>query len=145
MEQKEQTPQKMIDYVKEYILERLPEIEDNTSRRTYYSDVSQLVSDLCSYDLDNGTILMDEAKSLETICSWKYEAGQFLDMSLRARITSHNPFHRPGLFMVRLVSYGVNDLLTQAELPKMPFSLTRDYVKRISEAVNNVRDFTFNR
>ena len=99
--------QTFTDYVKEYISDNLGEKVDPASP---FRDVSALAYDICGYDLDNGTILMDEEKSLAAVCGWRLDAADFLDAH---PASAPNPFSSPGLFMTCMVRDGVEQVLSR--------------------------------
>jgi len=135
--------QTMLEYVKDYIQDKLPEIE---SQANTYASTAELAHDICSRDFDNGTILMNEKLALETICNWKYEAGAFIDALQSSGTACANPFWRPGLFHVALVEFGVADLLSQMKcFPEEPFTVSPETTAAINEELNDLTDFTFNR
>ncbi len=132
--------QPMIDYVKDYIADHIESVIG-----AFSGTPGDLACNICSYDIDNGTILMDENLSFETLCDWKYESGAFIYRSER----TPNPFWRPGLFMAHLVRFGVEDILGQLAdegvVPKDSFRLDRKLAQKILDALDGVEDFTFNR
>ena len=132
----------MFEYVKDYIQDKL---EDKDAFKALYANPAELAIDICSYDLDNGTILMDEDKSYKTITEWREESGQYLDEFAKNGIPPiTNPFFYPGRFMVLLVSYAVTDILSQMDcIPKEKFLLTRKLRKEILKELDTIERFDF--
>lgn len=129
----------MLDYVKEYIAYHLDERIEETQM---FSDPGEAAAALCSYDVMNGTILMDEKASLDTIVEWKEEAGALIE---KEDGNCPNPFWRPGLFMVHLVQFGVENVFRQ--LPclegKNTFRMDADLKRDILQQLEDVTRFTF--
>ncbi len=134
--------QTMLEYVKDYIQDKL---EETDAFKALYANPAELAIDICSYDLDNGTILMDEDESYKTITEWREESGQYLEVFTKNGILPiTNPFFNPGCFMVILVSYGVADLLSQMEcIPKKSFKVTKKLRKEILKELDTIERFNF--
>lgn len=132
----------MLEYVKDYIQDKL---EEKDAFKNLYANSSELAIDICSYDLENGSILMDENKSYKTITEWREESGQYIDVFTKNGILPiTNPFFYPGRFMVLLVSYAVADLLSQMKcIPKEKFLLTRKLRKEILKELDTIERFNF--
>jgi len=134
--------QTMLEYVKDYIIDKL---EEKDAFKSLYANPSELAIDICSYDLNNGTILMNEDESYKTITEWREESGQYLDTFTKNGILPNtNPFLNPGRFMVILVSYAVADVLSQmACFPKKKFLLTRKLREKILNELDTIERFNF--
>lgn len=138
--------QTMIDYVKDYIIDKTEQYAG--SGETYHTPEGMAYG-LTSYDEANGTILMDEDLSFKAVCDWREEAGAYVSRCNEDGVPFDNPFLRPGLFMVRLVRFGVADVLRQLTengvIPDGPFRLDDDLAEAVREGLEEIADFRFNR
>lgn len=137
--------QKMIDYVKDYITDKVNEYVHNGE---IYPAPEYMAYGLTSYDEMNGTILMDEELSFKTIMGWKDEAGAYVNHCDDEGVEPVNPFWRPGLFMVILVRFGIADIMKQlvglGVLPEDAVRLDGHLAKTIAEGLEKISDFSFN-
>lgn len=141
MNNTETTP--LLEYAKNYIIDNI----ERVNPKTVIACPAELVDHIVEFDRENGTILNDEDKSFDTICAWRYEAGEYFDRFKNyPYINKENPFWNPGKFMVKLVAFAINDILYQIDFlnPMYDFRLTAKLRKNILRALDGVKDFSFN-
>lgn len=139
---KENKNQPLIEYAKDYIIDHI----DNIDRKQIHGCPADLAVAITEMDTNNGTILNNEEESFKTICTWKYEAGAYIDRYKNLNyVERDNPFWHPGKFMVKLVTFSIVDILYQMDFlcPMYDFKLTKKLQKEILTALKGVKKFSF--
>jgi len=117
------------NYIQDFIKDELPNYENQF---VYKDEIAGLITEgICA---DRSATYSRQA-AVEAIAEWGVDAGLFLDIAEQEWGMELNPLLEPEWFQVRMIDYGVNEVMSKCkflqEFHDEQVALTKDVIAQI--------------
>lgn len=131
-----------VEYVKDFILENLPNYEGQT---VYGCDLGYTITEGINAD---GSATNSKSEAMEYIKEWFDEAAEVYNYQVENYGQAcQNPFENPEAWMVCMIIEGVNAILGQCDAVEEFWNdeteLTEEIIQKITEYVQEVEEIEF--
>lgn len=117
------------EFCKEYLFEQLGEYK---GKSMYACDMAYI---LCEDANCNGTMTYSRAEAIKYLCEWWYDASDYSDYEQMNFDERSNPFKNPEAYMVRMVIWGIDYLLSQCSVIDESWNDVLELTPEVIEAI----------